>query len=724
MLIDTKSLLAKLMATENIVVEQKNIPTAMFNVKDRILTVPIFEETISAQKYDLFIGHEVGHALWTPMDGMILGIKEKINSGVLNVVEDSRVERKIKNKYPGLRNSFVKAYNELYEEDFFGTNGVDVNSYNLIDRINLFCKVGVRLSIKFTEQERALLNDVESTETYDDVIEVSKRIIEFMKKDKEEKEKERQKQKEQYGLFEEEEKEGGEDYQESDDYDDENSGDENSETEGATDESEDESEGNKKVKIQSNGSSEKENNSESNVSDMEDNLEENEPLAEEEIRSHTQDSSMENQKNYNSQTSKDYVYANIPKINTKKAIYNYKELYKKHREIIKEFPTILYGPKPELFQNMRKETNKVVSFLVKEFELRKNADQLKRASISKTGDLNLSKIFSYQFSEDIFKKISVVPGGKSHGLVMFLDWSGSMSAHIENTVKQLISLVMFCKKVNIPYEVYAFADSSTYHHYKTDYKMGDMALDNFSLLNLLSSKMTASEFNYAASVLVTISCSPDYAPPPMFRLSSTPLNEAVISAMEIVPEFQKQNKLQMVNTIFLTDGEGHYINKIWDIDIEGSIKLKSISNSRYDNASAVIRDPVTRCEERVKNVFSTAFTSALIKLLKKRTNSNVIGFYVISGREFNKHAYNFYPHGVDIEEIKINFRKNKYAVLTNSGFDEYYILRSENLDTEDDVVFQVKENASTRSLVTAFSKYAGGRISNRVILNRFIGLIT
>jgi hypothetical protein len=68
----------------------------------------------------------------------------------------------------------------------------------------------------------------------------------------------------------------------------------------------------------------------------------------------------------------------------------------------------------------------------------------------------MSKIFSYKFSEDIFKKMTIIPDGKSHGLVMFIDWSGSMFDNLENTIKQLINLVMFCKKVNIPYDVYAF----------------------------------------------------------------------------------------------------------------------------------------------------------------------------------------------------------------------------------------------------------------------------
>jgi hypothetical protein len=218
-------------------------------------------------------------------------------------------------------------------------------------------------------------------------------------------------------------------------------------------------------------------------------------IEEDKIRAFTDDAFKQNEKKLFAENAKNYLYANIPEFDTKKGILTYKSLYKKYREYIAEWPSEATRSSNEKYQKLRKETNKVVSYLVKEFELRKNAEQLKRASTAKTGDLDMKKIFAYQFSEDIFKKISVVPNGKSHGLVMFLDWSGSMSDHIENTVKQLLSLVMFCKKVNIPYEVYAFATPESYasHDYTITPKDGDLQARNFYLMNLLSSKMTAGE---------------------------------------------------------------------------------------------------------------------------------------------------------------------------------------------------------------------------------------
>ena len=87
-LLDSKALLAKLMATENLTIEQKKVPTAAFDVKNRVLVVPTLDKNISGQLYDLFMGHEVGHALYTPMDGVIKAMDQKINRSVLNIVDE------------------------------------------------------------------------------------------------------------------------------------------------------------------------------------------------------------------------------------------------------------------------------------------------------------------------------------------------------------------------------------------------------------------------------------------------------------------------------------------------------------------------------------------------------------------------------------------------------------------------------------------------------------
>ena len=108
-LLDTKTILARLMATENLTIEQRaDVTTASFDTENRILVIPVLKQTLSSNLYDLFIGHEVGHALYTPPEKLQEALTEKgMSVSVLNVVEDARIERKIKNKYPEIGRAHV-----------------------------------------------------------------------------------------------------------------------------------------------------------------------------------------------------------------------------------------------------------------------------------------------------------------------------------------------------------------------------------------------------------------------------------------------------------------------------------------------------------------------------------------------------------------------------------------------------------------------------------------
>jgi hypothetical protein len=696
-LFEQKSLLAKLMATENMIVRQANVQTASFDVANRVLTVPVLDKNISKELYDLFMGHECGHALWTIMDGMKKAKEDKVNMSVLNVVEDSRIERKIKNKYPGIKSSFIKAYDELLQRNFFETEGKSLDSYNFIDRVNLHCKVGAVLALPFTEEEKVLLKAVESTETFEDAVELTKIICEFMDKQMDEEEQE----------VEIKANSGGDNGQpnsnETIPYEMEEKTEESSASEEPKDSNDDDS-----------PSSSRSGSSGQDAGRHNKNK----------IESLTDKAYRENEHKLFSTEKKQYLYADVPKFDSKK-IMDYKV-------VIEKMKAEEYYVNRDNFNEYKKESTKVVSYLVKEFELRKNAQQLKRAQTAKTGELNMSRLYSYQLTEDIFKKVTVMPEGKSHGLVMFVDWSASMNSHLRNTIKQLMNLVLFCKKVNIPYEVYCFIDETSHEYmYRGSYKEDELCIDNFGLINLLSSRMNSNDFTYVASALMGMCSRTGRIHTPSFlHMSGTPLNEAVIAAMEIVPQFQKQNRLQIVNTVFLTDGEGQNINNYTK---DGLRQYMGYTN-------LVIRDPVTRHEVMydARNRWSVTQTDCFINLLKARTNSRVIGFYVCNLSDI-KHKFDyFWPQDDDysdmskrisdrtrqLEKIKEEFRKTSCVVVTSTGYDDYYVLRSAGLNTDDEDELEFNANATTRGMATAFSKFAGNKITSRVVLNRFIGLIS
>ena len=68
--------------------------------------------------YDLLVGHEVGHALYTPADNWTIDYPD-VPMSYVNVLEDVRIEKFMKQRYPGLSKTFYNGYSQLAEQDFF-----------------------------------------------------------------------------------------------------------------------------------------------------------------------------------------------------------------------------------------------------------------------------------------------------------------------------------------------------------------------------------------------------------------------------------------------------------------------------------------------------------------------------------------------------------------------------------------------------------------------------
>ena len=177
---EIKGNLARLLATENLVVEHRKVSTASFNVDTRVLTLPLWNASNSV--YDLLVGHEVGHALYTP--NIDWAEVAQVPKDYVNVVEDSRIEKLMKRKYPGLTKTFFKGYQELDNDDFFNIKDEELETISFIDRINLHCKIGAFSVMPFNEVERELVREVENCETFDEVIVVCQKIYEYSQQEK------------------------------------------------------------------------------------------------------------------------------------------------------------------------------------------------------------------------------------------------------------------------------------------------------------------------------------------------------------------------------------------------------------------------------------------------------------------------------------------------------------------------------------------------------------
>ena len=188
--VESKEKLAKLLAMEDIDVEHRQVKTAMFDVKSRCLVLPTWKD-MPNHLYDLLVGHEVGHALYTPADEETLkSIIQKTSKHCVNVVEDARIESLMKRRYPGLIKQFYNGYSHLVNEDFFGLSKMDTSRINLLDKINLHFKIPTAVSglFEFNDIEQSFVDRIENITKFKEVEKLCIEICEYIKENREEQE--------------------------------------------------------------------------------------------------------------------------------------------------------------------------------------------------------------------------------------------------------------------------------------------------------------------------------------------------------------------------------------------------------------------------------------------------------------------------------------------------------------------------------------------------------
>lgn len=727
-----KSIIAKLLSEEDISVVQKKTKTAAFNVETRELILPLWKEEMSKDISDLFICHEIGHALYTSKDLLTKMQERKIDKSYVNIIEDARIEKMVQDKYLGTRSCFTKGYKELISKDFFGVNNKDLNELNLADRINLYFK-GVD-NVPFSSVEQTWVEKVRNVKTEDEVLDIAQGLMDFTDKNEESQNQEQEQQ--------------SQSSTDSDDNADDNSDD--TETQSSDDKSDESQED-----TQSSGSEESDDdkNTEEKKTEVNSGIQGGESYKHRATTDLSFDKSLDDAMD---KDAKDRVYATIPKVNDK-VIVSYKsvlEQCKKHYTEIDNCSVFISKTKSEITK-FQMDSKKVVSYMVKEFEMKKSADLYKRASVSKTGTLNMGALHTYQFNEDLFAKVTTLPGATNHGLVMFFDWSGSMQHNLTQTLKQLFNLVWFCDRVKIPYRVYAFSDCyvkpSSYSGIDSEGtkvtqnpdNKSDLDVSGFRLIEMFSDKMrkneTADMMHYWYMMGTYYggyrNYSRDYSypatPPYRLQLGGTPLNHAIVAAMSIIPKFKNDNGIQKVNAVFLTDGVSHNISR--------KISGEKLSHYSFDKNS-YITDKVTNTTvnstqktSRYSRFKGDNQTTMLLELLKKRIpESNVLGFFVagsgktgIVRREIIQDKMGLHWDDMDtLRKYQKELRTNKVLVCKTAGYDEYYILPSVPSDDESaENGIQVKENAKTGDLKRAFTKFSKSKVLNRQLLNKFIAQV-
>ena len=731
--IEIKGNLARLLATENLIVEHKQVETAQFDVERRVLTLPMWN-TVSNFVYDMLVAHEVGHALFTPNVMWKTGEYADLPMGYVNIVEDARIERLMKQKFAGLNRDFYKGYEELNARDFFELNDLDINQMKFIDKINLYFKLGAYLCLEFNDIENEFITEISKAETFDEVLDISKRVYEYSKQQQQEKKAQQKEDLAQSSL---------------EDLSDNNTDDLFTPEDGEQDEIDAEADLDDPDYDDSDSEDDNKDGGAGNQAGDWDNIDE----------SDTQEAFDRNSDKLKDTNGRETNYVTIPTMNLDNVVVPFDVIYKELKThfdsedqgtLNDERETSYYYIGNSIVQEQleynkyKRSASKDVNNLVKEFEMKKSADSYARQSIAKTGVLDTSKLHTYMYNEDIFKKVTVVPDGKNHGLVFLLDWSGSMAHIMNDTIKQLYTLVWFCRKVNIPFEVYSFtndgwalgAKDNTLQrpYYESnnlldpsrlvkEVKEGDLYIEGaFRMVNILSSTQKTKKLDEMMMYLwlqVAAFHQSRFPYARKFSLSGTPLNEAIVAVGQLTKELMKTAKLQKCHVITLTDGEGYYSS------------YNKLADSYYDESKKMGRRGVTPHETVIRHKGKTflgamnepEFTCKLVESVKSDIpNCNFIGIRILERNGLNN-FYNYYGRKYynSPDEMKSQMRKKGLVSFKSLAFDMWFALNSKDLHTDDEL--DVDQGAEKRKITAAFRKMNRGKKSNKFMVKEFISQI-
>jgi hypothetical protein len=731
MRIEVNETLARMLATENLHIRYSpSTKTAHFEVKTRLLTLPLYSR-LEQIVHLLLAGHEAFHALWTKIDRATASRlidanpkNEKRAARYFNICEDVRIENLGKELYPGMRAVFRDGYKLMVKAGFFG-DMTKIDQMSLIDRVNIFFKAGATVNVSFSEQETPLVQAINKARSFDEMIAACRAIYEYAKQQQQpedepdqdqdqddqqqqqskSKSKKNQKEREESETDDSDDSEESEDGEDSEDDESDSDQSEDSEESAGDESGDDEQDGDDESDA---GDSDDADGDESDADaddadgESDDQQEADSDKKEAKSKSKPQDKKPEEgstQDEFDKHLAdhcdpqQSYIYTTLPKVKMDAAVVDYKivmdDLTKACAKASSETTTrrTKYVPKKVWFDHIMRSLEPDVLYMVQQFMMMRRADQHARTRTASTGDLDMTKLWAHRITENIFATTEIVPDDKNHGLVLVVDWSGSMKGPLFDVLVQLLALMLFCRKAGIPFEVFVFITRPS--------DKGDSfipAKDSVSvngltrLYNLFSSRMPQAHFYQMCLMIFSSFDNRDFNPPLAYLDPSkygTPLGEAMLIASEFVPEFQKKNRLQFVHTIFLTDGDGNSSMTVCTNQLEDQKTRRTYSPEPNEQTVEILH--------------------LLPRIIRDRTRAKMIGFYVgLPTARMLQDSKTKYQAANDL------LQKEGFMSVSGTHYDAFYVLNPAmsvpTVSTTGDPTEQIQMRRKSRVMLQQFIK--------------------
>jgi len=806
------TLIAKLMSTENISVRFDHVETAAFDLQNRELMLPIYEG-LSQNVYNMMVAHEVSHALntpWTKWSDFVQGDSTK--QQYANILEDVRIERLIKKRYPGVIREMKAGYRDIHDRDFFGIANKDLSGLSLIDRLNLHFKSYGHISVPFAKNELHWIEKADSTQTFDDVMALVNELYEAESQPEEQEpeqgdgeesnDQENNEDSSNQDQNQNNETESGDDA-ENDSNDDADSDDADGDDSDAGDDSGDDTEGDDAdgdndseneteddflSKALSGLSGDDEDSADSEIEDGEDGEISDDPANEnaskgiddegtnaspiEPAESETQRNLEENLKDSRVQNSNrpGTAVVSIPELDArwKNLVISANDFLETERYNMKNFRNTNTDDDIDALLNtyreLSKTNKKVINHMVKEFEMKKSAAAQKRSMTSKTGAIDMDRLYEYRTNDDLFLRNTTVPEGKNHGVVMYVDFSGSMAGgRVANSMAQIFNMVSFCSKVGIPYVVYAFAnggwnfqngvngrtDITAYRQLNEDMSNGVSDSGTFRrnrlygrpgqgtrVVEIINNELSKKDWLLAMGLIAGVAQDNPYGNVYNFfrhnYSGGTPLNTALYIAPYIINDFTRRNAIDKTIFMLYTDGGAGDRYMVGD---------NSTFNYNYADAAMMFFDPAAKKTWKSEDVFCRRGTEPLQNVLTDRisatTNAMVMGFDIVpagtghfvldSAKKMNGYSGFFNYRSAEAQNFKKTFRKEGFHHVTSGfGFDSFTFVSEknsvENVELENELKGDTA-SASTRQLQGAFVRSNRKTNDSRFLVKKLMDVI-
>jgi uncharacterized protein with von Willebrand factor type A (vWA) domain len=744
---ETKRGLARLLARENLIVRHADVPTANFDLQSRTLTLPKWTN-ITVDQYDLLIGHEVGHALYSDdLDAVKTSHQFPGLHTYINVLEDVRIERRIKDEFPGLRGSFTRGYRDFFNHGPIFQLEKPVEQYDFIDRINIHYKIGAHVDVPFSDDERLILARLDKCRTMQDVVALARELWNGQKKQNEEQQ--QQKQAGQIGQSSESsessentaptagQSEKSDDQQESN-----GSGDE-------SEESDDEQSGNG-----SGEESDDEQPSGTVSGEQEPSTDEPEPSTDPVAETDQFNAEALSQLDRDQQTGNTIDQVMLSPLSAtvvKSSTVDNGTFVRDALVHLSQNPTRLATATATL-GTFQTKFGPTIAHMAREFDRRKTAKLHERARTARTGRIDLTKLASYKFREDIFQQVTIVPNGKSHGIVLLIDGSGSMQGVFGDVIEQVMLFTQFAQRVHIPVQAFMFHDgrslaAQTLLEQMPAYTARPSGVELVCLYDSTQKNhkqqqivlaAVAHMFNgdrYQSEIAV-----------PHIHLGMTPLNGGLFLVERHVAALKQSLRLEKMSLIVLTDGDA------------SDTVTYTTNGDRYSlNRAAIYRDTVTRqvynCVEERKAWDGTSYFTQqsnsdgamLVDSIRRRHGARVVRIHItdhptsrrlredsVSGVWTLVHS-SLLPRIVEqgMTSLPSGMASKAASELRDKGqttfaseslyYDALIVVTSNTLDLDDDD-FESKDTTgwTARKIASSFTKANVNAMKNRVFVNSVV----